>query len=104
MQHSRLATQTSIHNANRLHQSAIEQLRERVSSLFKLRANRQEEIAMLAEKITLLWDRLGVDSAVREAWVLQNNGKITDGVVHACGKTPPTSSFPLHCFMFSSVD
>ena len=72
-------------NDKRLHQSAIDQLRDRVSSLFKLRANRQQEISILAEKITLLWDRLGVDSAVREAWVLQNNGKITDAVVSACG-------------------
>jgi hypothetical protein len=69
----------------RLQRYSIDQLRERVASLFQLRAKRQEEISILAEKITLLWDKLGVDSAVREAWVLQNNGKITDGVVRACG-------------------
>lgn len=69
---------------SRLKESSIVLLRDRVSTLFQLRAKRQAELAAFAEQITVLWDKLGVDASVREAWVLQNSGKITDNVLIAC--------------------
>lgn len=59
-------------------------LRETVLSLSEVRAKRQAELAELAGKITLLWDRLSVEASVREAWVAGNNQQITDAVIEAC--------------------